>query len=447
MSRQFLSPIKQADFTVGVRIGRVDLAVFTLPVLLFQAIEVAWRAYMPRFLNQDVGLTLAAIALILLGARLLDAFADLLLGWLSDMIHTPFGRRKPWMVAGTVLVAAGAPSLFMAPPGASMMWIAAACLLLHIGYSLIITPHGGWGLELSDDSHQRTRIMGAKVWFGLLGSLGLLAILAILERAFAISLRMEMRLLGWAIAILAPLTVMAPILLFRERVRAKSHVIKNPFALTMQVAGDAALRPLLLLYMVTGFADAAAASSFLFLTEDVVGLRNWGATLMLIQPVAALIALPFWSRLSRRMDRHHILMLSYSWQAACAAGLMVIPAGALPIFVAILAVKGLGWGVDFMLLRAMVADVAGKDADRAPLAASFYGVTSVAVKLAMGMGSGAALWFVGSAGDDTRHIAIRLAHCAPAVIGAVVALFILRERARKRGVRTDLRWTARADTV
>ncbi len=161
-----------------VRISRVRLAIFTMPVLLFQAIEMAWRAYLPRFLTLDVGMTLGVVGALMLGARLLDAVADPLLGWVSDTVRTPLGLRRPWMLAGALLVPLGALLLFLAPPGTGLVRIVGASLLLHLGYSLIITPHGGWGLELSDDSHQRTRIMGAKVWFGLLGSLGLIALMA-----------------------------------------------------------------------------------------------------------------------------------------------------------------------------------------------------------------------------------------------------------------------------
>lgn len=396
-----------------------------MPVLLFQAIEMTWRAYLPRFLHQDVGLALSAIAALVLGARLLDALADLLLGWLSDRIDTPFGRRKPWMVAGALLVAIGAPWLFLAPAGASMAAIVGASLLLHIGYSCIITPHGGWGLELSDDRHQRTRIMGAKVWFGLLGSLGLLAILAGLERGFAIALRAEMALLGVAIALLAPLTVLVPALLFRERRRPSGPAARTMFPPILAILAKPAMRPILLLYMVTGIADAAAASSFLFMTEDVMALPRWGAALMLIQPVAALMALPFWSRLSAGMERPALLMFSYGWQAVCAAALMLVPPGAMAGFAVILTLKALAWGVDYMFLRAMIADVTAQDADTAPMAASFYGVSSIAVKLAMGLGGGGALWLLGWTGEDMRATVIRLIFCLPAVVGGALAIPIL----------------------
>lgn len=396
---------------------------------------MAWRAYLPRFLSLDVGIALGVIGGLMLGTRLLDALADPVLGWLSDTVPTRFGRRKPWMVMGAILVPLGALPLFTAPSGTTVMTILIGSLLLHIGYSFIITPHGGWGLELSEDKHQRTRIMGAKVWVGVFGSLALLGVLALLERGVGVTLRTEMALIGWAIALLAPLTVLCVVCLFQERARpAMQAKPRNPMRLFIAMVQDRSMRALLLLYLITGIADAAASSSFLYLAEDALGLERWGASLLMIQPVAALIALPFWSRLSARIGRCRVLMISYSWQAICAALLLFLPAGAPVTLAGLLAVKGLAWGVDYMLLRAMVADLTDKGVDRPTDAGSYYGVSSIAVKIAMGLGSGGVLWglaLVSNSGTDgAQGLVIRLLHCGPIMIGALLALHILRRKGR-----------------
>lgn len=414
------------------RISRARLAVFTMPVLLFQAIEMAWRAYLPRFLMLDVGMALGVVGALMLGARMLDAVADPLLGWLSDTIHTPWGLRRPWMLAGALLVPVGALLLFLAPPGAGLAQIVGASLLLHLGYSLIVTPHGGWGLELSDDSHQRTRIMGAKVWFGLLGSLGLIALMALMERGLAIPRAGQMALLGWAIALLAPVTVLAVIARFQERPDTSTPPPpeRKALALFTGILRDRSMRAILLLYVVTGVIDAAAAGSFLFLAEDALHLKGWGAMLMLVQPVLALSTLPVWSRISARIGRHRALMIAYGWQAVTAPLIFLIPDGQPLAFAAFLALRALGWGVDYMLLRAMVADLADAQAQHAGrLGGSYYGMSSVTLKLAMGLGGGGAFWLIDlvtrQAGAGATDGAIRLAYALPAMILAPLAVMRL----------------------
>lgn len=409
------------------RVSRAALAAFTLPVVTFQAIEMTWRSYLPRFLERDVGIALGSIALLMLCARLFDAAADPLIGWMSDRSHTRFGQRKPWMMAGALLVSLAVLPLYLAPAGAGIAWIVGASLLLHLGYSLIITPHGGWGLQLSEDSHQRTRIMGAKVWFAVAGSLALLAAFSILERRLGTPLRGEMAIFGWTIALLAPLTVVTPILLFEEPKRSPASG-KGLIDQLGDVLRNPALRDVLLLYALTGIADAAAMTCFLFLAEEVFALERWGASLLLIQPVAALVALPLWSRLSASLGRPATLLISYSWQAATCCALLLMPAGVPWLLAAMLAAKGLGWGVDYMLLRAMVADVAGDARTHGAGAASHYAVSSITLKIAMGVGSGGALWAVSLGSGAERSALIQAAFVLPAVLAAGAAWSLLYRR-------------------
>lgn len=421
----------------GMHISRVRLAAFSLPVLLFQAIEMAWRAYLPRFLTLDIGIALGAVGAILLGARLLDAIADPIIGWMSDTVRTPMGRRKPWMALGAALVPVGALMLFLTPPGAGLTQIIAASLLLHLGYSFIITPHGGWGLELSADKHQRTRIMGAKVWFGLLGSLGLLGIMALMERGFALPRDSQMAVLGWAIALLAPITVVTVILLFQEPADLTTpSKAGNPVLLFLSILRNRSMRTILALYTLTGIMDAGAASSFLFLAEDALGLNRWGAALLLVQPVLALATLPIWSRVSARIGRKRTLMIAYGWQGLTAPLLFCIPEGQPVIFAAFLAVRALGWGVDYMLLRAMVADLADEQLQNmGRLGGVYYGVSSVTLKIAMGLGGGGALWLMkimaGPSGIASAD-AVRFAYALPATILGPIALLLLFMHAARR---------------
>lgn len=421
-----------ASHESGVHISRLALAAFTLPVLLFQAIEMTWRAYLPRFLHQDVGLAMGVIGALMLGARLLDALADPVIGGLSDGMRTRFGQRKPWMMLGALLVPMGVLPLFLAPPGTSLTMIVGASLLLHLGYSLIITPHGGWGLEFSSDPHQRTRVMGAKVWFGLAGSFGLLGVMAFLEQGLQVTLRTEMKWLGWIVAFVAPVTVLIPVLLFQESRSAPPAAAKNPFRYCARMLEQPQMRRVLILYGITGVGEASSASSFLFLTEEVLTLQRWGATLLLIQPISALVALPIWSQLRRTIGRERVLIIAYGWQAICAGALFLAPSGVAIAFALLLGIKGLGWGVDFMLLRAMVADSAGRDEGQAVVAGSYYGFSSIALKIAMGIGSGGASWALGWVMnlDDSglRFIGIRSIYTLPMFLGGLAGIFILLRR-------------------
>ncbi|GEM_PF-904475 len=431
-------------------IGLTGVAVFSLPVLLFQAVELAWRSYLPAFLTQTVGMTPALVGALMLGVRVLDALADVVLGWVSDMVPTRFGRRAPWMAVGAVLVPLGALLLFLSPPGAGLGRVIGASLLLHMGYSFIVTPHGGWGLELSDDKGERTRIMGAKVWFGVIGAIGMLALIGLLEGRFGFDIRALAMVLGTVIAAAAPVTVLAVVAMFREPRPARAARPRgSPIALARDMMRDPDLRRILLLYLLCGTADAATAGTFLFLVGPVLELTGQAALFMLIQPVMTLFMLPIWAKIAHQIGRRRVLGLGFGWQALVMPLALTVPSGSAVLFGLFLALRGLTCGVDYMLLRVMVADVAqrggARRAERSPelgaelgasqgprSSASYYALSSVTLKLALGLGGGLGLWLIGAAGfqagvrpDAAAGMAVRLAFVLPSVAAGLGGLVLL----------------------
>jgi len=418
------------------RLGPARLAVFSLPVLLFQAVELAWRSYLPAFLTQTVGVSLALVGGLMLGVRVFDAAADVVLGWVSDTTTTPLGRRAPWMALGAIMVPVGALALFLAPPGSGVLRVVGAGVLLHIGYSFIVTPHGGWGLELSEDEAERTRIMGAKVWFGVMGSIGMLALIGLLERRFGFSIASLAAMLGIVIAAAAPLAVFAVLATFREpRPKAAGTVLAAPSLaeLLRVMIGDPDLRRILVLYMLCGMADASTAAVFLFLAEPVLGLKGLGAMLLLIQPVMVLFTLPLWAIMADRFGRRRVLAVGFGWQALTMPLVLLVPTGNAAAFALFLALRGLTFGIDYMLLRAMVADIAEKGSGSGPrMSGSYYALSSVTLKLALGLGAGFGLWLVsasgfqvGTAPGATASLAIRLAYTLPSAFAGLCALLVL----------------------
>ena len=427
------------------RLGLGRLAAFSMPVVLFQTIELGWRAYLPAFLTQSVGLSFAMVGLLMVGARSLDSIADPVIGWLSDHWRTGYGQRKPWMIAGAPLISAGALALFLAPAGAGFAFVLAASLALHLGYSLIVTPHGGWALELSRDSHERTRIMGAKVWFASAGAILTLAFLALLERRFGIDRIGLVSVIGVLIAVLAPASVLLVAVLFRERRDLLPSKDRTPLELLREMAREPRLRIVLTLYLLGGGADACSMGSFLFFAENLLGLQGWGAGLLLIQPALVLATLPVWSEVSRRIGRERTLMAAYGWQMAMAPFGLLLPQGEMLVLAGYLMLRNLSYGVDYMLLRAMVADIADRDAtSEARSSGSYYALTSITLKLAMGLGAATAVWAIGLSGfngaqplSETAGWTIRLVYCLLPACAGGAGLALL---AWARRERTSLRW-------
>ena len=102
--------------------------------------------YLLNYYNVVLGMNAAFIGLVMMGARVFDAFNDPIMGIVVAKTKTKFGRFRPWILAGTVLNALTIFALFAAPenadPNAASMraWLAIFYVLWGVTYTLMDIP-------------------------------------------------------------------------------------------------------------------------------------------------------------------------------------------------------------------------------------------------------------------------------------------------------------------
>ena len=132
------------------------------------------------FYSQVMGLNAQLVGLILLGALLLDALVDPLVGYWSDKTHSRWGKRHPWMYAA-ILPMAGAWLMLWHPPQTSPGWLYAYLLvfafLMRAAVSCYEIPALSVVPGLTSDYDERTSITRWRFVFAWAGGL-LMLILA-----------------------------------------------------------------------------------------------------------------------------------------------------------------------------------------------------------------------------------------------------------------------------
>lgn len=126
------------------------------------------------FYNQVLGLDAGVVGAVIMCALIFDAFADPLIGELSDRTQSKWGRRLPWLYfsaipLGTLWL------LLWHPPEMSdsmlVLWLFGTAVLVRTVVSMCEVPSIALVPELTVDYDERTRLMRYRFLFGWAGGL------------------------------------------------------------------------------------------------------------------------------------------------------------------------------------------------------------------------------------------------------------------------------------
>ena len=123
-------------------------------------------------LNLGLGMNPALVGLVSALPRLTDALTDPLMGYISDNTRSRWGRRRPYIFVGAILVGVIYALLWQLPADKSesfyFWYFLSGSLIFYLAYTMFATPWVALGYELTPDYHERTRLMGVQNFIGQL---------------------------------------------------------------------------------------------------------------------------------------------------------------------------------------------------------------------------------------------------------------------------------------
>lgn len=345
-----------------MELKRSTLAAFAGPSLPLAAITLPFIVYLPPYYAGTLGLDLAAVGLIFFLVRVVDLPLDPVLGHLMDDTRSRWGRYRPWLVAGSLVMMLGAYLVYMAEPGIGPLRAFAQLMLLYVGLSLMLVAQVGWGAGLSADYHERSRVFG---WWQAANILGMILVLMLPPIASRLhgdsTATAGIHAMGWFIIVTAPLAALAAAKLVPERPVNPARA-EPSWAAFKTLARSPLVRRLLVIDALTGIAPGITGAMFIFYFEHRLGFTAAQASqLLLIYFAVGLIAAPFWIRLSVRLGKHRASLVAALVYAVTHGGLTLLPPSGLAIAAAGMAIAGIPYAAQLFLMRAMLADVADVD--------------------------------------------------------------------------------------
>lgn len=440
--------LKRSTILLHGSIG-MPLAIIGYPLAIF----------LPPFYAQEMGVSMALMALVLMVARISDIITDPLIGALSDRWRTRFGRRKPWLVMGVPLMLAGTVMIFMPSPGVGTGYLLWWTVLMYLGWTMVTLPYGAWGAELSPHYHQRSRVVASREGYVLVGMFlaalapaGIQALGARFQAGYTDGWLMHiavtmfgrngelstgygpiMAAMGWMMLILLPLTVFLVVWRVKEGPAHSTHNTDWKKGLRI-MKNNGPFKRMILMLLVVVTAEAFRNALSVFFMQHVIQIQPQIGLMYLLYFAVGLLGIPFWLYMGKRIGKHRAFCTALLISSAGIVGMFFLGKGQLLPFAILFAIKGFCFAAFQFLPLSMLADIVDLDTARSRehRAGIFFAVSGMAQKSAMALGIGLSLGLLSLVGfeataavhSDSQLFSLRVLYIVGPVLLYLVACVI-----------------------
>jgi GPH family glycoside/pentoside/hexuronide:cation symporter len=378
---------------------------YAFPAFALAIVGIPVYVYIPKFYTDTLGVPVATAGVILLAIRLLDAVTDPLIGVVSDRAVSRFGRRRPMILAGAILVSVSILFLFNPPrmsSGGATLWFGVWASLLFLSWTIITVPYESLGPELTFDYRERISLFSVRDGFLLAGILAAAASPALIKAMVGRTSGpvAEARVYSVMSSLYIPLIIASAgwcVFFIRERIS-----LPGAMGILKGLRGLAANRPFLILlvsYTISAIGNNLPAALILYYVEHVLrsGLADF---FLLVYFVTGIVFLPLWIRIADRWGKKSAWLSSMAINTGAFSGVFFLGAGDEIAYGFLVFLSGAGFGATVAIPSSIQADVIDYDElmTGKRREGQYIGIWSLAKKIAAAGGVGIGLSLLGASG-------------------------------------------------
>jgi len=366
--------------------SKLSMVGFSLPAMpLAGFLQSKYILLMPLYAI-TMGLDAKAIAGIFFTTKMFDVVTDPIFGIVSDRYGTPWGRRRPWLVIGTLILMLAIYMLFIPTGQVDSGYLFGWLIVVYVGWTLTTVSHTAWALELSPDYDQRTDITG---WLQVAAMLGMMSVAltpALMEQFGSPTHADKVAAVGWMLIILLPVAVFICLRSLPEPTSPPPAHIGFRRALAI-VAGNWALLRLLAANAAITAAYAVVQSLFVFFVTYTLLLGDRTGFTLFFLMIGGMVFIPVWVKLAQHFTKHATMQLAVLYGMVVPALMFFLPPGQLWLAALAFLFVGAITSAHEMLPRTMMADVCDHDqaASGSERMGLYYALLQLSSKLAAGL--------------------------------------------------------------
>jgi len=365
--------------------------------------------YIPKFYTDVMGVNIAFMGAVLLAVRFFDAFTDPMIGFISDRTSTFMGRRRPYILFGSVFLCLSL--FFLFNPGTvnqsdNTLWFGIWVFLLFLSWTIVTVPYEALGPEITFDYRERNTLFAMRDGALILGTLVAAASPLLIKNIFKLpdTPGGETSKFFLFSVFYIPLIIICTLLCFfyvKETYTAESLTEKGKLNDIKAIFRNRPFIILLAAYTISAIGNNLPATLILYYVEYVLH-SQYADLFLFLYFFTGITFLPMWIKIANRFGKKEAWTTAMLLNTGSFLGVFFLGPGD-DIFYGILVfLSGIGFGATLAVPSSIQADVIdyGELMTGKRLEGQYIGIWSIAKKIAAASGVGVSLTVLGTAGYE-----------------------------------------------
>jgi GPH family glycoside/pentoside/hexuronide:cation symporter len=328
----------------------------------FSLTNTILNVYFALFLTDVVGVTPAIAAVAIFIGSTWDYINDPIVGYISDRTHSRWGRRRPFLLFGALPFAAAFTLLWWRPPLESPVALAVYYALIYALYDTAATfvymPYFALTPEMTDDYDERTSLTSTRMFFSILGSLVAFTLPLAVVDGFRAEHAWRVLMMGGIFGLVSALPLFLVFIGARERPEFMDK--EQTAGWRESIKATSQNRPFvfgLVMFLFNGVTMSIIQVVLLYYVKYVVLREAQSDQIMATIFVVAMIALPLWEWISRRLNKRWAYISGIAFLAVVLLVLSSLtPDTGMPFIMVLCVLAGIGVSAMHVMPWAIIPD-------------------------------------------------------------------------------------------
>ena len=318
-------------------------------------------AFFSVFLVTVVGVAPGLVAIILFVGRSWDFVNDLLVGYISDRTRTRWGRRRPFLLFGTVPFGLSFLLLWLHPNFGQtglVIYYSLAYIIYEALATFVYMPYFALTPELTSDYDERTKLTSFRMMFNITGSLTAYILpLLIVGNDWTQATSRNVIIMAVAAGALAAAPYFGVFFGTKEKKEYQSEKLPK-FWPSLKAAFKN--KPFVfgaLMYLATWMAIIVIESNLQFFILHIIRRQSQNIIIMVSIFVTAIFALPFWNWVSKNWNKRRAYIIGVGfWSMVMIVLIFMNPQTPFWLILILCVLAGIGVSAGQVLPWAIIPD-------------------------------------------------------------------------------------------